>query len=226
MELCKACHGGCCRRYNPYLWGSDIIRICDALKVDMHFFATVVKVDESKVEKFRGKEAMFKFADISENDYFVFVLNLNESKYYPGTSKCMFLQEWYADILGSEELTGVIGRCGIYSIRPINCRAWPAKYVEEEKRVIIRDPHLILENEHNKIEDNDVYKICPRPLNKEDYSIYQDQYVADAMSNFAERQFFIQISEKWNKNPGTSNEFYDFMVKEYDNRIEYIKEQK
>jgi len=224
MELCKTCHAGCCRRYNPYLWGSDIIRICNTLKVDVNFFTSVRKVEGDEIEQLKGKEPMFIFTDSGQENYFVLVMKFNESKYYPGTSKCMFLQEWSADALGSEELSGIIGRCGVYGIRPINCRAWPATYDENVRNVVIQDPHLILDKKHKRITDDPVQDICSRPMTHEDYSQYESQYVEDALINNYEKQFFIKVADKWNKNPDVSDKFYEFILKEYNNRIEHIKE--
>lgn len=224
MELCKTCNAGCCRRYNPFLWGSDIIRICEALKVDINFFTSVVPIEGDKVDELMGKEPMFKFTDAGDG-YYILVLKLNESKYHPGTSKCMFMQEWSAEAQGSEELKGIIGRCGIYSIRPINCRAWPAKYDPERKKVIIRDPHLLLEKEHKLPDNNPVYSICKRPLTHEDYAIYEEEYAQDAIYNYHEKEFFVHVAQKWNQNPDVSDNLYDFLIKEYANRIELINKQ-
>lgn len=222
MELCKTCHGGCCRRYNVALWGSDIIRICETLNVDTHFFTTVHKVNEDKVKTQIDQMPMFIFSEIGDDQYFSPVLKVNESRFYPGTSKCIFLHEWHAELLGSEELTGIIGRCGIYSCRPLNCRTYPTKYDKEKKRVIIRDPHLVLEHEHSRPDDNPAYNICERALTPEDYEPFQEGYAHDAVQNEHEREFFLELAGKWNKNPDVSDNFYVFLLREYADRIELI----
>lgn len=225
MELCRNCHAGCCRRYNPYLWGSDIIRICETLGVDISFFTFAHKINEDEIDKLKGKEPVFIFTDSGEPQHFVLILKFNESKMYPAISKCMFLQEWSAEAMQSEELTGIIGRCGIYGIRPINCRAWPASYDEEKKKVVIKDPHLILDKKHKKPSDNPGYEICERAMTHEDYAKYEEGYVNDAILNHHEKQFFLQLAEKWNENPDVSDNFYAFLKKEYSNRIEHITSQ-
>lgn len=222
MELCATCHGGCCRRYNPHLWGSDIIRICQTLKIDINFFTTVIPVSNDKIDKLRDKMPMFIFTDAEENQYFSLALKFNESRLYPGTSKCIFLLEWHAEMLGSEELTGVIGRCGIYSCRPLNCRTYPVKYDQENKKIILKDPHNILEKEHARVDDSPAYDICARPLIPEDYLPFQDSYTEAAVLNEQEREFFLQIAEKWNRKPDISDNFYTFLHKEYGDRIELI----
>jgi len=222
MELCKNCHAGCCRRYNPYLWGSDIIRICQALEVDISFFTYAHQIKGEEIEKLKDKEPMFIFTDSGEEQHFVLILKANESKLYPDTSKCMFLQEWNAEAMRSEELTGVIGRCGIYGIRPINCRAWPAAYDEETKGVVIRDPNLILDKRHKRIDDSHVFDICSRAMTHEDYSRYEDDYVKDAVVNYHEKEYFMQVADKWNQKPDVSDNFYKFLLSEYSNRILHI----
>lgn len=222
MELCKNCHAGCCRRYNPYLWGSDIIRISEVLGVDINFFTFAHKVSEEEAKELKDKEPVFIFTDGGTENHFVLILKFNESKMYPGISKCMFLQEWNAEALQSEELTGIIGRCGIYGIRPVNCRAWPASYDPDKKKVVIKDPYLILDKKHKRPSENPGYDICERPIKHDDFAPYEDGYTQDAILNYNEKQFFIQLAEKWNQNPDVSDNFYEFLKKEYANRIEYI----
>ena len=222
MKLCASCHGGCCRRYNPHLWGSDIIKICETLNIDINFFTTALPISEDKIDEYKEKTPLFIFTDNGEAQYFSLIIKFNESKYFPGTSKCIFLQEWSAEALGSEKLSGIIGRCGIYSCRPIGCASYPAKYDEKQKRIIIRDPHLILEKEHKVVDDNPAYKICSKTLSYEDYNIFNDDYVKSAILNHHEKEYFYKVAEKWNKNPDKSDYFYDFLVKEYDNRIKLI----
>ncbi len=225
MELCKTCHAGCCRRYNPHLWGSDIIKICRALNVDIGFFATVVPMSEEKIKGLLEEVPLFMFADCGEDRYFSIVLKSVDSKYYPGTSKCVFLQEWQAELLGSEELTGIIGRCGIYSCRPVGCGAYPTKYDTAQKKVTVKDPHLILEKEHIMVEDSSAYKLCARALTCDDYAAFEEDYVKSAVLSQHEREFFIEVAKKWNKKPDVSDNFYAFLLREYADRIELINKQ-
>jgi len=166
---------------------------------------------------------LFIFTDSGEKQHFSLVLKFNESKFYPRTSKCIFLQEWSAEALGSEELTGIVGRCGIYSCRPVSCRAYPAKYDEEKKEIIIKDPYLALEKEHKMTTDSSACKLCPQALTEADYKPFMESYAANSVLNKYEKDFFMNLAEKWNKNPDVSDNFYDFLVKEYNDRIEYTK---
>ncbi|OGI00283.1 MAG: hypothetical protein A2Y25_01485 [Candidatus Melainabacteria bacterium GWF2_37_15] len=223
MELCKSCHAGCCRRYNPVIWGSDIIRICEALNVDIFFILSVIKVDKEKAKQLENIEPIFIFTDTGEELYFELTLKYEESKYFPGSSKCMFLREWNAKELGSEELSGIISRCSIYSIRPINCRAWPVGYDAQRDQVILKDPHLVFEKEHKRVNESPAYSLCSRELKHEDYMMNEETMAQNAIINHYEMEFFIKLAHKWNQNPDVSDNFYKFLVKEYNNRIEYIK---
>ena len=60
MEQCKTCQGGCCRRYNIHLWGSDIIKICNTLKVDISFFTYAYHIEEDKIENPKQLEDYLK----------------------------------------------------------------------------------------------------------------------------------------------------------------------
>ncbi len=223
MELCASCHGGCCRRYNPHLWGSDIIRICETLKLDINFFTTALPIIKDQIDEYKEKTPLFIFTDSGEAQHFSLIIKFNESRYFPDTSKCIFLQEWSAESLGSEELSGIIGRCGIYSCRPVGCASYPAKYDEKEKKVVLKDPCLVLEKEHKLAEDSPAYRLCSKPVSFRDYSNFGKDYVQSAILNHHEKEYFYKIAEKWNKNPDKSDYFYEFLVKEYNDRIKLIK---
>lgn len=226
MELCKNCHGGCCRRYNVPLLGVDVIKICETLQVDMPFFTLIIPISPERAKEIGSKTALFRFSDINGENYFTPTLKVVESKYAPGTGKCLFLQEWLADIMGSDELSGIIGRCGIYSCRPISCRAYPATYDTERKKVVIKDPYLVLEKKHKTPDkDNFIYNLCSKELTEDDYKNFTKDYVESAYFFDYENRYFVELAEKWNKNPGVSDEFYNFLKKEYAGRIQLIKEE-
>jgi Fe-S-cluster containining protein len=224
MEVCTICHGGCCRRYNPEIAGIDILRISKTLKVDANFFVSAVPINDERLNEYLGKHPLFIFTDSGQEIYYRLCMKPIESVCYPGTSKCVFLLEWRAEYLGSETLKGVIGRCGIYSIRPQNCRSYPAKYLPDKIETVIRDPYLLMEKEHSLPEDTPAYRLCPRTLTEKDFTPYSDSLANDAAVNEYERDFFRKLSDKWNKNPDISDRFYLFLEKEYSNRITHILE--
>lgn len=223
MELCKNCHAGCCRRYNPSILGIDIIRICKALNVDMFFLISAIKIDEEKAEKLKNEKPIFIFTDLGEKMYFSLILKSNLSRLYPETTKCIFLQEWSAEAQQSEELTGIIGRCGIYDIRPLNCRKWPAEYDDEEHKVVIPDPYTVLEKTHEKANDSPAYSLCPEPIKPEYLTKYEEMYNKYSVLYHKEKAFFIKVAQKWNEKPDLSDNFYKFLLKEYASRIPHIK---
>ncbi len=225
MEDCKICHGGCCRRYIVPLWGSDIIRISEALEVDMFFFISVVKYEKEKAEEKKKTEPLFIFTEAGTDCYFQIILKSHMSKLYPNTSKCIFLQEWSASAQQSEELEGIIGRCGIYDIRPLTCKTWPVGYDEKNDQVVLNDPYLIQEKRPDRPGDSIAYSICPKELCFDDYKNFEDEYVKSAILDNYERKFFRKIAEKWNKNPDLSDKLYKFIKEEYKNRIKHIKEE-
>lgn len=237
MDLCDNCHGGCCRRYKITLFGSDIIRICENLKVDMFFFIDVAKVSIDIAKQVEDVKPLFIFTDAGEDIYFEIFLKFNyeSSKHYSqnlnldyelnkefsGTLKCMFLQEWNAQEQQSKELSGIVGRCGIYDIRPLACRSFPAGLYGG--KVQIKDPHTILEKEDRKPSNHGAYALCERELEYKDFMMDEQSMFENVVLNNQEMKFYIQLAKKWNANPDVSDKFYEFLKKEYSNRIEHIK---
>lgn len=224
MELCKICHAGCCKRYNPTLLGSDIIKISEALKVDMFFFISVIKYEKDQAKKLQNKKPLFIFTEAGSDLYFSIILKSNLSMFYPDTTKCIFLQEWSAEAMCSTELSGIVGRCGIYEIRPLACRKWPAMFDDENNEVIIQDPYLVLEKIPDKPQESQAYSICPKPLNHQDLTRFVDSYNNSAVKHYQENLYFLKLAKKWNENPDVSDNLYKFIKREYNNRIIHIME--
>ena len=224
MELCPECHAGCCRRFNVYVLGSDIIRICESLKMDMSVFVNPIPLPADKIEKYRfNNTAIFMYKDGGEGQYYCLALKSDFSKFYPETTKCIFLQEFNAEILSRGKIPGTISRCGIYGCRPAICRAFPATYYDEEKQIKIKDPHLVIEKAKAAVQDSPAYNLCARGLTEEDYVPFVEGYVKDAVLEYYESEFFCKVAEKWNNDPDLFDNFYDFLLKEYNNRIEYMQ---
>ncbi len=224
MDLCKECNSGCCRRFLVYLSGSDIIRISETLQMDLGVFVDAIPVPESKVEMhIKNRAPMFLFKEAGNKQYFVLALKSTESNLYPDASKCLFLLEFDAQQLSNGKIPHKLSRCGIHACRPYTCRTFPAMYYPKEVAVKIKDPFLLMENEHGKYSGQEPYKLCSRPLSREDFCKFSEGYVKDTVLDNYENEFFLQVAEKWNKTPGLSDNLYDFIVKEYQNRIELIK---
>lgn len=226
MELCPSCHAGCCRKLLVYVLGRDIINIMQSLKIDFNVFIDALPVPQDKKEKYKAnKVPMFMFKEGEPGQYYCLALKSDLSKLYPDTTKCIFLLELDAEFLSRGQIKEKISRCGIYSCRPLLCRSFPAAYMPDDEKIIIKDPHTILEKEM-VTKDTPAYKLCPRVLNENDYIPFMEGYVKDAVLDHYEHEFFYQVSEKWNKQPDLSDNLPKFLLKEYANRIEHIKESK
>jgi len=219
MKVCEICHGGCCRRYNPDITGIDMIKIAESLKVDINFFATALPVDEQTAAISHGKKPIFIFTDDNITRYYRFALKMEESLLFPGSYRCIFLNEFDAKKQESKVYDNIIARCGIYHIRPYTCRTFPVEFNPETKQTYVIDPHELFPDD-----EEPAYKLCPRPVQRDDYREFQAEMIKTIVAKEYEKQFFLQLSEKWNQNPDSSDYFIDFMKREYQNRIEHRTE--
>lgn len=225
MELCKDCNSGCCRRFLVYLLGMDIIRISKTLKIDLSVFVDAIPLPEDKIQlHLDNKAPIFKFKEADNNQYFVLTMKSVKSSLYPEADRCLFLMEFDANSLSNGLVPYNLSRCGIHSCRPSICKTFPASYYPNEGKIKIKDPFLLIENDHPNFSGKEPYKLCPKPLEKNDYQDFTEDYAKDSVFDVYENEFFLQVSEKWNKNPDFSDKLYDFILNEYRNRIEYIKE--
>lgn len=213
MEQCLNCSAGCCRALNPNLIGIDILKIKNALGVSPFMFTIVVPMEGKKFEENLGKTPMFKFKDLQPDTYYKLVLKSIPSPM--ATTKCIFQLEWL-----SEEDGSVIGRCGIHGIRPLVCRTFPAR-MDDTEFPVMEDVHKVYEykKQHDDFWDNPDYSLCPRPLEKKDYADFKEQYYQDCIIQDFETKFALKLAEKWNENPDVSDNFIEFLEKEYANRL-------
>jgi SMC interacting uncharacterized protein involved in chromosome segregation len=63
--------------------------------------------------------------------------------------------------------------------------------------------------------------LCPRPLDKKDYHQWINEYITNSLLFDYENHYFIDLSEKWNKNPDISDNFITFLKKEYEDRLPF-----
>ncbi len=218
MKVCKTCSGGCCRAFRVPITGFDILRIMRTIDIDPFFFCGVQEVKPEKLEKLLGKEPVFIFTDSGEPRYYEIFLKLILSKYYDLNHKCIFLHEWDAQEYGSAELEGIIGRCGIYDCRPLACRIYPSK-LDDEGNLVMNNPYSEYTNPENKRWANLPYGLCPRPVQKEDYIHLTDEYIKNLTHQKFEMKFFLDLSKKWNENPDISDNFINFLEKNYSDRL-------
>lgn len=219
MKICDSCHGGCCRSFKPDITGIDMINIVQSLKFDINFFVTAIPVFDKYLKFALGKKPLFIFTDSAKEQYYRFSLKMEQSRIFAGTYKCIFLNEFDGKAQESKLYDNVISRCGIYHARPLTCRTFPAQINPEIKQAIMFNPYNI-----SSPDDHPAYRLCYRPITKEDYEQFQEQMFKNLVAYDYEMLFFLKLSEKWNKNPDSSDYFLDFMLKEYKNRIEHVAE--
>ena len=218
MRVCKTCAGGCCRAFNIPITGFDILRIMRTIDIDPFFFCGVKEITGERLEKDLGKNPQFLFTDSGEARYYEIFMKRTFSRYFEGTLKCIFLQEWDAKEYDSAELEGIIGRCGIYDCRPLACRNYPAK-IDKDNKFFMYDPYFEHTNPENKRWQDLPYGLCPRPIKKEDFGFCVDEYIKNLAHGNYELEFFVKLSEKWNKNPDISDNFINFLEEGYKDRL-------
>ena len=220
MKVCKTCAAGCCRAFRVPVTGFDILRIMRTIDIDPFFFCGVEEISGEKLEKILGKDPLFLFTDSGEPKYYEIYMKFIFSKYYEHSHKCIFLQEWDAKEYGSQELEGIIGRCGIYDCRPLTCRTYPSK-IDKDQKLFMYDPYFEHTNPENKRWASLPYGLCPRPIEKEDFRFGVNEYIKNLLHANYEMEFFLELSEKWNKNPDISDKFIEFLEKEYEDRLPF-----
>jgi len=214
MSICSECHGGCCRRYYIDLTGYDIVNISKSLELDPFVFISTQIIEEENIEKISEDAALFKFINDNCKDFRRIILKRIESKLIPGTTRCMFLQEWNNKEISSIQEGQTVGRCGIYGVRPLVCSIYPAKLDESQVFGYIPDPYYNCEKKNTP-----VYNLCPRPLNNEDFADYTGETTKNLALHKFEMNFFKSIASIWNENPGSIDEFFKHITCIYDNRV-------
>ncbi|HSA06921.1 MAG TPA: YkgJ family cysteine cluster protein [Candidatus Gastranaerophilales bacterium] len=219
MEFCSYCHGGCCRALNVEVVGYDILKIHKTLGIDPFLFLTVVPVEGEKLKENFGKNPLFKFTDLNPEKYYKLILQSKSTQIFGDySSKCIFLMEWDSKKLGAKTSEPVVARCGIYHCRPYTCRTFPAK-LNEDLLPVMQDPHSGIKSLNEEYWQKPGYKLCPKPVEENDYINFSDQYFKDLYAQHCETEYFLKVSQKWNQNPDISDNFITFIEKEYSNRL-------
>lgn len=220
MLICKQCEAGCCRKFSAPVTGFDILRIWRTLEIDPFAFCEIEERTKEQLEKEIEKEPLFIFTDSGTLKYYqIYLKRTFSSKYFPNNRKCIFLQEWDMDELNSEELKGIVGRCGIYDCRPLKCRIYPAKFADDGKMYMYDPYYASIHPSEVNVWKNLPYSSCPRPKEREDYEKFVDQFIRDIAHEKYEMEFFLDLSKKWNENPDISDKFIEFLEREYRDRL-------
>lgn len=208
MLLCKTCHAGCCRNFAIGLTGYDLLKISKFLDLDYPSFAQIIPVKEKEeIERQSNFSALFLFSDKELRTYYRFCLLMDESRLAEGTLKCMFLEE--------EGLKDkIIAKCSIYECRPLVCATFPSKFDPTEKQGIVFNVEP-----DNLLSSHDVYNLCPRKITRDDIENSHDEIMKNLILRKYEVDFFKNLADYWNRNPGTTVEFFRFLEKVYDNRV-------
>ncbi len=219
MELCSNCNGSCCRAPNVEVTGYDILQIYKTLAIDPFLFLIVLPVEGQKLKDSRGKTPLFKFTDLDPEKYYKIILRSVPTAIFPeNSSKCIFLLEWDPEKFGLEAPDGIIGRCGIYTIRPYTCRTFPTR-LNDDLEPLMQDPYTMVRKSTDEHWQKPPYRLCPGPVDEKDYINFSEQYYKDLYAMHTETLFFLKIAEKWNQNPDVSDNFIGFIEKEYKNRL-------
>jgi Fe-S-cluster containining protein len=193
---CEGCHAGCCRAYAVPLTGRDIFRIVTELKLP--FWNFVCRWADPLGAIARDIAPHFYFDDNPQTPYVICLLQ-NESRLFPGTRKCRFLDESSA----AEASHGVMGRCSIYEHRPVACRVFPARLDELGELAVHEVPESPGELQHA------AYELCPRPWSVSDLD---SQAARQNLRECAEEmELFHSIGSRWNENPGSWRLFPQFL---------------
>jgi Fe-S-cluster containining protein len=184
---CATCHAGCCRAYPVPLTGRDIFRIVTELKLP--FWKFVCRRADPACEISRGIAPHFFFDDDRATPYVITLLQ-TESRVFPGTRKCDFLDETAPSDIASRG----IGRCSIYENRPVACRVFPSRIEEAGELGVHAVPEPSAAGRH------DVYSLCPSPWSVSDLA------PAAALQNLrecsGEMELFHELANRWNDDPG------------------------
>jgi len=193
---CTSCHAGCCRAYAVPLTGRDIFRIVTELKVP--FWKFVCRWADASCAISRGVAPHFFFDDDCRTPYVIGLLQ-TESRIFPGTRKCGFLEE--TDPSG-KSARGT-GQCSIYEHRPTACRIFPSRIDEAGALGVYTAREPVGEFQHA------AYELCPRS-----WSVFDIDPVAalhDLRQCADEMELFHAIAQRWNDEPGPWPFFPDFL---------------
>lgn len=191
---CAGCHAGCCRAYAVPLTGRDIFRITSELKLP--FWRFVCRWADHSASISQGIAPHFHFDDDPATPYVIGLLQ-NESRTFPGTRKCVFLDE--TTPAGSAPR----GRCSIYAHRPIACRVFPARLDDQGGLAVHTEFEPPGDREHA------AYALCARSWTVADLDPVES--LSNLQECSAEMDLFHQVAARWNDEPGPWPLFPQFL---------------
>lgn len=211
MGTCSTCLAGCCRRFNVNITGYDIVRVSHSLGISPSVFLDISEIsDEDYMHNLSGKEALFVFTDNDCKRRYVINLKKLASGIFKDVKKCFFLQEWEVE----DSNNPIVVKCGIYSIRPLICMVYPAKFVNNNNTAVV--PYVF---ERYKNKENTPYAICKTSFTEADFGMNKDEIINILIKMEYETIFFNDFAVKWNRNPSSIAEFFEELPKLYENRV-------
>ncbi len=206
MSPCESCHAGCCRAFAVPVTGADVLRIEQQLQLNFGDFVCRWADPDGNIA--RNYAPQFRFADEPETP-FVICLRHTASEYFPSTTKCRFLIEGEPD---AEHPLGQ-ARCGIHSVRPGACRAFPTKLNETGELAVIYD----VPEQGRPTDPAPSYSLCPRPWEPSDVDGVTG--IQDLVVARYEMGFFKQLANLWNRKPRDWGLFPEFLRLVYKSRV-------
>jgi len=205
MSQCATCHAGCCRSYVVPLTGADVQQIIADQKLSFWDFACRWADPEGTIALKYAPH--FFFRDAPEIPYVISLLQ-DESRQFPGTTKCRFLVE------GPPAPGRPLGvsHCGNYASRPSACRVYPTKLDRAGELAVLYDVPP-----SGKGGSHPVYQLCPQKWEPRDLDPIGQ--VRDLIVAKYEMNFFFKLARSWNERPGDWRTFPDFLQAVYANRI-------
>ena len=206
MSPCQGCHAGCCRSFAIPVTGADIIRIQRDSRLE--FWDFVYRWADPQGMIVRNYAPHFFFQDEPETP-FAICLKQVDSDHLHNIPKCLFLKE---EAPTKEHPLGTAS-CGNYENRPAACRVFPTKMSDTgELPVIVDVPERSREDSTHP-----AFNLCPRPWEPSDLDSLQ--VMQDIAVARAEMNFFKNVANLWNRNPGDWKLFPEFLQIVYETRL-------
>lgn len=221
--MCDTCHAGCCRAYNLIITVFDALQISRDLTLPIGEFVTMVPRNAEMAKQMGALHHPLRFSDPGYEDTFFYIaLKRVDSRLFPGTLKCYFLQEWKRNDpvheRGQHLGSTVAARCGIYGSRPLMCRAYPSFLHDGALGVITNPKPSGLEK------SNAIYTLCPEKWSTASFGSDTTQLVHQLVLNKYEIEFQNKLIDEWNANPRSLKEFFPFAALCYGNRFRVAPE--
>jgi Fe-S-cluster containining protein len=206
VSPCNGCHAGCCRSFAIPLTGADILRI--ERELGLSFWEFVCRWEDRDGRISSGQAPHFHFADEPATPFAICLLQ-DQSRTFPGTSCCRFLDEQPRTL---EHPLGT-AQCGIYEHRPSACRVFPTRFNATGDMAVLHD----VPERARPDREGDAYQLCPRPWEVSDV----DPLAApqDLIVLRYEMQFFREVAAVWNRSPGDWRIFPEFLRAVYSHRV-------